>query len=44
MIVDRFTVTRPARRRLDPLHCLIWIGVPAAWVVLLAAIVVRVIA
>ena len=42
MIIERFTVTRPPRRALDPAQCLIWIGVPAAWVALLAAIVVRI--
>lgn len=44
MIINHFTVARPARRHLDLVHFAIWIGVPAAWVALLAAIVVRVLA
>lgn len=44
MNIDHFTVTRLARRHIDRVQCLIWAGVPAAWAVLLAAIVYRVIA
>ena len=43
MIVRHFTIARPRRRRLDPVQCLIWVGVPAAWVILLAAILYRII-
>jgi hypothetical protein len=39
---DRFSVARRPRAQLDPTQCLIWIGIPLAWVVLLVAIVVRV--
>lgn len=43
MSIDHFSPARPAPYRLDPVQCLIWIGVPVAWIVLLAAIIHRVV-